>query len=76
MPRPMPKPGAGAHNGKHSATRRSKAEREVERLRAHPLRPTDPRLHPKGRLLIIGGHEDKTHERLILHALAQRVGSG
>jgi cyanophycinase len=63
-------------NGKRTSTTRAKAEREVERFRARPLRPTEPGLHPKGRLLIIGGHEDKTGDRLILRTLAKRVGSG
>lgn len=65
-----------SQNGKTTAGSRAKAERDVERFRARPLRPAEPGLRPKGRLLIIGGHEDKTGERLILRALAKRVGSG
>jgi cyanophycinase len=52
------------------------AERRLERFKAEPLRPGDARLRPKGRLLIIGGHEDKEGESLILRSLAERVGSG
>ena len=32
--------------------------------------------HKLGRLLIIGGHEDKENDRIILRALAEHVGSG
>lgn len=52
------------------------AARQVERFRARPLRPSEPDLRPKGQLLIIGGHEDKKDERLILKYLAQRIRSG
>ena len=31
---------------------------------------------PRGTLMIVGGHEDKEGDRLILRALAERVGSG
>jgi cyanophycinase len=34
------------------------------------------RKHRQGRLLIIGGHEDKENERLILRAVAEEVGGG
>ena len=34
------------------------------------------RNHKQGRLLIIGGHEDKDDERLILRAVAEHVGRG
>jgi cyanophycinase len=47
----------------------------VARFRNRPLRPSDPE-RPKGQLLIIGGHEDKEHEKLILRFLAQQVGRG
>jgi cyanophycinase len=51
-------------------------QRQVERFRERPLRPSQPDLKLKGELLVIGGHEDKHHERLILRYLARRVGSG
>jgi cyanophycinase len=60
-------------------TRRSQLtteQRQVARFRERPLRPSQPDLKPKGELLVIGGHEDKHDERLILRYLAQRVGSG
>jgi cyanophycinase len=43
-----------------------------------PIRPGDPNasVAAKGALIIIGGHEDKKHEKLILRAVADRVGSG
>lgn len=41
-----------------------------------PLRPSKPDFKPKGRLLIIGGHEDKKGKKLILRYLAQQVGNG
>lgn len=74
----MRKRESGVHsaNDRRPGARKSKPERQAAHFRAHPLRPTDPSLRPKGPLLIIGGHEDKTGERLILRALAQRVGSG
>jgi cyanophycinase len=54
----------------------SSAERKLEQFRSEPLRPGDPRHKPKGRLLIIGGHEDKKHEKLILRELVRLTGSG
>src|SRR5947209_2250416 len=32
--------------------------------------------HPKGTLIAIGGHEDKTHDRVILHRVAGLVRDG
>ncbi len=52
------------------------AERKLKQFKEEPLRPGDPNLRPKGRLLIIGGHEDKEDERLILRRLAELVGGG
>lgn len=40
------------------------------------MRPGRPGPAPKGRLLIIGGREDKEDEKLILRRLAQLVGEG
>ena len=55
---------------------RSTADRKVEQFRREPLRPGDPRLKPKGQLLVIGGHEDKEGDRQILRELASLVGDG
>src|SRR4051812_31506498 len=40
------------------------------------MRPGDPRHKPKGTLLIIGGHEDKEDDKIILRRVADFVGSG
>ena len=40
------------------------------------MRPGDPENRPRGRLLIIGGREDKADGKLILRELARLVGSG
>jgi cyanophycinase len=52
------------------------AERKIKKFKEVPLRPGDPRVRPKGRLLIIGGHEDKEDEKVILRELAEQVGNG
>jgi cyanophycinase len=52
------------------------AKRKIRELKERPNRPGDPRNRPKGRLLIIGGREDKEEGKVILRALAQAVGSG
>jgi cyanophycinase len=54
-------------NGKH---------RRVRELKERPIRPGDPGLPHKGRLLIIGGHEDKIGGKIILRELARLIGSG
>src|SRR3954463_4805492 len=54
----------------------SNAERKLARFHEEPLRPGDPRHRPRGRLLIIGGHEDKKDDKLILRRLVQLAGSG
>jgi len=51
-------------------------ERKIRRFLEEPMRPGDTRLRPRGRLLIIGGHEDKENDKLILRRLAQLVGGG
>jgi cyanophycinase len=51
-------------------------ERKLAQFKEQPLRPGDPTLRPKGKLLIIGGHEDKHGDRLVLRACAQHVGTG
>ena len=71
--------GDGVSNGRKkrsSGHRRSHAERLVERFREAPLRPSKPDFQLRGRLLIIGGHEDKSHEKLILRFLAQNLDGG
>lgn len=73
------KNGNGVSNGRKKRSgdhRRSHAERQVERFRETPLRPSKPDFRPKGRLLIIGGHEDKSDAKLILRFLAQNLDGG
>jgi cyanophycinase len=55
---------------------RTRAERKVRQFQEEPLRPGDPRLRAKGRLLIIGGKEDKEGDKRILRELADLVGDG
>jgi len=51
--------------------------RRVRQFKERPIRPGDPNLRPKGRLLIIGGHEDKRGDgKIILRELSRLVGSG
>jgi len=52
------------------------AQNKVIEFKERPLRPGDPDQHPKGRLLVIGGHEDKKDDRIILRRLAELVGDG
>src|SRR5215210_42896 len=52
------------------------AQRKIKRFKEVPLRPGDPRVRPKGNLLIIGGHEDKEDEKTILRELAEQVRGG
>jgi len=54
----------------------SNLERKIRHFHDEPMRPGDPRIRPRGTLLIIGGHEDKENEKVILRALADRVGAG
>jgi cyanophycinase len=64
-------------NGKHTTRGpRDGRLRRVREFKARPVRPGDPGLPAKGRLLIIGGHEDKVGNMVILRALARLVGSG
>jgi cyanophycinase len=51
-------------------------KRRVRQFQNRPSRPGDPRTKLKGRLLIIGGHEDKKDGKLILRQLANLVGNG
>lgn len=59
-----------------SRTSRNGAQRRVRQFKNRPARPGDPRVRPKGRLLIIGGHEDRSEGNVILRQLANLVGSG
>jgi len=45
-------------------------------LAARPERAAVTPIKPRGTLIIVGGHEDKKDEKLILRAVAERVGSG
>ena len=51
-------------------------QRRIRHFKERPARPGDPRNRPRGRLLIIGGHEDKVGGAVILRELAHLVGSG
>jgi cyanophycinase len=55
---------------------RSGSQRKIRRFQQEPMRPGDTRIRNKGTLLIIGGHEDKEGDKIILRRLAQRVGDG
>ena len=59
-----------------SSTSRNGVQRRVRQFKNRPARPGDPRVRPKGRLLIIGGHEDRSEGNVILRQLANLVGSG
>jgi cyanophycinase len=59
-----------------SRTSSNGAQRRVTRFKNRPVRPGDPSVRPKGRLLIIGGHEDRNEGKVILRQLANLVGSG
>ena len=50
------------------------AKRKVELFLERPLRPGRSSATYKGALVIIGGHEDRTGERKILRAVADRLG--
>jgi cyanophycinase len=69
----MSRNGQGSSNGNGPRNGKGRAVREHK---AHPIRPGRPGPRPKGRLLIIGGHEDKAHGKIILRELVRLVGSG
>jgi len=48
--------------------------RKVELFRERPMRPGRAGATHKGTLVIIGGHEDRTGEKKILRAVAERLG--
>jgi cyanophycinase len=50
------------------------ARQRVTEFRERPLRPARPGAKHKGTLVIIGGHEDRHEEKLILRAVADRLG--
>jgi cyanophycinase len=50
------------------------AKRKIAHFREHPVRPGRPGARRKGTLVIIGGHEDRTGEKLILRCVADLVG--
>lgn len=52
------------------------ARRKIERFKSDPMRPGDPRLRPKGTLLVIGGREDKEDDKLILRRLVDLAAGG
>ena len=50
------------------------ARRKVELFRERPMRPGRAGATHKGALVIIGGHEDRSGEKRILRAVAERLG--
>jgi cyanophycinase len=52
------------------------AARKVQRFKTRPIRPGSPEIRPKGKLLVIGGHEDQLGKQVILRELARLVGNG
>jgi cyanophycinase len=50
------------------------ARRKVELFLERPLRPSRPGATHKGTLVIIGGHEDRSGDKQILRAVAERLG--
>ena len=51
------------------------ARRKVEHFLERPLRPARAGARRKGTLVIIGGHEDRSEEKRILRAVADRLGN-
>ncbi len=70
--------GAGKKNGNGaSRTSRTRARAAKARMSKSATRVrSDPTPVPRGTLIIIGGHEDKEDEKLILRAVAARAGGG
>jgi cyanophycinase len=73
------KPGGGSRSGSPGTSERAK--RSAAAASAGETRPSSgtPRRglpRSKGRLIVIGGHEDKRGEKLILRKLAELVGEG
>jgi cyanophycinase len=54
----------------------SGSERRLRKFKEEPLRPGLVTRRPKGTLLLIGGHEDKEGEKLILREVVRLAGSG
>ncbi len=53
-----------------------KGSRKVTQLKRRPVRSGTDQRRPKGRLLIIGGHDDKVDGKVILRALARAADGG
>jgi cyanophycinase len=66
----VPASGSSVPHGKNGH------ERKVREFQERPLRPGAPGRAPRGRLLVIGGREDKQNGKLILRELARLVGGG
>ncbi|MFL5580156.1 MAG: cyanophycinase [Gemmatimonadaceae bacterium] len=84
----MPKRNGKRGNGKHgngtsgsngsdgSGTRKRARAAKARMTRSATRVRTQPTPAPRGTLIVIGGHEDKEEEKLILRAVAARAGSG
>src|SRR5215216_5679644 len=84
----MPKRNGKHGNGKHgngtsgsngsdgSGTRKRARAAKARMTRSATRVRTQPTPAPRGTLIVIGGHEDKEEEKLILRAVAARAGSG
>ncbi len=74
--------GHGSGNGNRSGSgngaraTKSRNPRPLAKASGAPRTGADDGGEPRGTLIIIGGHEDKEGDKLILRALAERVGSG
>jgi cyanophycinase len=66
----------GRHTVSSGSMTKRGAERKIARFKAQPMRPGDPRVRPHGRLIVIGGGEDKEDEKVILRQVALRAGAG
>src|SRR5688500_6084078 len=71
----MPSSKTSGNGTSGNGNRSNGKRRRVRQLKERPVRP-DPRLPIKGRLLIVGGREDKIGGKVILRSLAQLVGNG
>src|SRR5215213_3090702 len=66
-------------NGAHSHAKRSPVVTERSQSAAgRPSRGAEshPTVRPKGTLIMIGGHEDKEGDKLVLRRMVENVGSG
>jgi cyanophycinase len=79
MARSSRKNGTGNGNGNGNGHRNGNGRRAARPKRSPqtvPIRPGQPVGEARGTLIIIGGHEDKEGDRLILRAVAERAGGG